>query len=109
MGGMVAQELALLLLETGRLVSLGLAVTCRGLKPLGGLLAPIVKPQVRARLNSQEAVSRGSLLYMMYCEVMCSSISDVQGAQAAGAPILKPQVRVRLGMSSSFRSGSLLC
>jgi hypothetical protein len=47
---MVAQELALLLLEQGRLVSLGLAVTCRGLKPLGGLLAPVLKPQVRAAL-----------------------------------------------------------
>jgi hypothetical protein len=47
MGGMVAQELALLLLQQDRLISLGLAVTCRGLKPLGGLLGPLIKPQVR--------------------------------------------------------------
>lgn len=46
MGGMVAQQLALLLLPQGRLVSLGLAVTCRGLQPLGGLLGPLIKPQV---------------------------------------------------------------
>ncbi|WIA42141.1 hypothetical protein OEZ86_009410 [Tetradesmus obliquus] len=46
MGGMVAQQLALLLLPQGRLVSLGLAVTCRGLQPLGGLLGPLIKPQL---------------------------------------------------------------
>lgn len=46
MGGMVAQELALLLLPQGRLLSLMLGVTCRGLKPLGGLLAPLFAPQV---------------------------------------------------------------
>jgi hypothetical protein len=46
MGGMIAQELALLLLPQGRLLSLGLTVTCRGLKPLGGLLSPFFIPQV---------------------------------------------------------------
>jgi hypothetical protein len=46
MGGMVAQELALLLLPARRLVSLGLAVTCRGLRPLHGALTPLLTPQV---------------------------------------------------------------
>jgi hypothetical protein len=38
---MIAQELAVLLLQQQRLSSLGLAVTCRGMKVLGGLLGPV--------------------------------------------------------------------
>lgn len=50
MGGMIAQELALLLLDRSRLASLGLAVTCRGLRPLGGLLAPLFSVRLLAPL-----------------------------------------------------------
>ena len=39
---MVAQELAVLLLRRCRLVSLALGVTCRGMRPLGGALAPVL-------------------------------------------------------------------
>lgn len=42
MGGMVAQELAVLLQHRGRLVSLALGVTSRGMRPLGGALAPVL-------------------------------------------------------------------
>ena len=47
MGGMVAQELALLLIPQHRLLSLSLSITCRGMKPLYGLLSPIFVPKVR--------------------------------------------------------------
>lgn len=46
MGGMVAQELALLLIPQHRLLSLSLSITCRGMKPLYGLLSPIFVPKV---------------------------------------------------------------
>jgi hypothetical protein len=41
MGGMVAQELAVLLATRCRLVSLSLSVTCRGLRLAAGPLAPL--------------------------------------------------------------------
>jgi hypothetical protein len=47
MGGMVAQELALLLLPQHRLLSLSLSITCRGMQPMHGLLSPILTPTVR--------------------------------------------------------------
>jgi hypothetical protein len=50
MGGMIAQEVALLLLDRSRLASLGLAVTCRGLRPLGGLLTPLFHVRLLAPL-----------------------------------------------------------
>jgi hypothetical protein len=77
MGGMVAQELALLLLQQGRLISLGLAVTCRGLKPLGGLLGPLIKPQVRRLLNPWHACKG---VHVWARGPGC----DLQGAEAAG-------------------------
>lgn len=46
MGGMVAQELALLLLPQHRLLSLALSITCRGMMPMYGLLSPVFKPKV---------------------------------------------------------------
>jgi hypothetical protein len=46
MGGMVSQELALLLLPQHRLLSLSLSITCRGMRPMYGLLSPIFTPQV---------------------------------------------------------------
>jgi hypothetical protein len=48
MGGMVAQELALLLIPQRRLLSLTLSITCRGMQPIYGLLGPILTPQVGA-------------------------------------------------------------
>lgn len=45
MGGMVSQELALLLLPQHRLLSLSLSITCRGMKPMYGLLSPVFTPQ----------------------------------------------------------------
>jgi hypothetical protein len=48
MGGMVAQELALLLIPQQRLLSLALAITCRGMQPAWGLLGPLLRPRVRA-------------------------------------------------------------
>jgi len=46
MGGMVAQELAVLLVRQSRLVSLALSVTCRGMQPLGGFLSPVLGVRV---------------------------------------------------------------
>lgn len=79
MGGMVAQELAILLLPQRRLLSLGLAVTCRGLKPLGGLLTPLVKPQVGSLPGPYSTVSHAA------CE-----------SSAALAGMLLPQQRLGL-------------
>lgn len=42
MGGMIAQELAAHLARRGTLLSLSLAVTCRGLRPLPRLAAPLL-------------------------------------------------------------------
>jgi hypothetical protein len=50
MGGMVAQELALLLLPQHRLLSLALSITCRGMMPMYGLLSPVFKPKVNIQL-----------------------------------------------------------
>jgi hypothetical protein len=49
MGGMVAQELAVLLIPQRRLLSLALAITCRGMQPAWGLLAPVLSPRVILR------------------------------------------------------------
>jgi hypothetical protein len=50
MGGMVAQELAVLLAGRCRLISLSLSVTCRGLRPSAGPLAPLMHPRLLAPL-----------------------------------------------------------
>lgn len=55
MGGMVAQELALLLIPQHRLLSLSLSITCRGMQPAHGLLGPLLTPKVTRRLTSWDA------------------------------------------------------
>jgi hypothetical protein len=71
MGGMVAQELALLLIPRHRLLSLALAVTCRGMQPAWGLLGPLLRPKVCLCVAGR---------CMGPCSLLCRSGADADAA-----------------------------
>jgi hypothetical protein len=67
MGGMVAQELALLLLPQHRLLSLALSITCRGMKPMYGLLGPIFAPKVIIFIQLRGYTCTPGYCIVLYC------------------------------------------
>lgn len=106
-----------MLLPHNRLVSLGLAVTCRGLKPLGGLLGPIFTPQASSRCQlaaegagDRQPVSKLFLLaHILLCFlVLCDGHSPYPALLVGGCGVaaLRSAQKVSLAANSNKSQGT---